>query len=70
MRMRSGKRETTRREEKIKAKSTVAIRTFGAEEGVGMTKSEARKFLAESRFVLKLGTIDAKGDPYVHLVWY
>ena len=49
---------------------TMAIKTFGAEEGVGMTESEARRFLAESRLVVKLGTVDAKGDPYVHPVWY
>ncbi len=35
-----------------------------------MTEAEARRFLAESRLVLKLGTADAKGDPYVHPVWY
>jgi nitroimidazol reductase NimA-like FMN-containing flavoprotein (pyridoxamine 5'-phosphate oxidase superfamily) len=56
------KRETPRREERI--------RTFGVEEGIGMTEAEAQKFLAESRIVLKLGTVDAKGDPYVHPVWY
>jgi nitroimidazol reductase NimA-like FMN-containing flavoprotein (pyridoxamine 5'-phosphate oxidase superfamily) len=48
----------------------VVIRTFGAEEGVGMTESEAMRFLDESRLVAKLGTADAKGDPYVHPVWY
>ena len=37
---------------------TVAIKTFGAEEGVGMTESETRRFLAESRLVVKLGTVD------------
>jgi nitroimidazol reductase NimA-like FMN-containing flavoprotein (pyridoxamine 5'-phosphate oxidase superfamily) len=35
-----------------------------------MTEAEAKKFLAESRSVVKLGTIDVAGDPNVHPVWY
>ena len=64
------KRETKRRNEKIKGKRTPGIRTFEIEEGIGMTEAEAQEFLAESTCVLKLGTVDAKGDPYVHPVWY
>lgn len=47
-----------------------AIRVFAAGEGVGMTMAEAKRFLAESRSVIKLGTVDASGDPNVHPVWY
>jgi nitroimidazol reductase NimA-like FMN-containing flavoprotein (pyridoxamine 5'-phosphate oxidase superfamily) len=35
-----------------------------------MTEGEAKKFLAESKSVVKLGTVDASGDPNVHPVWY
>ena len=61
----SGKREAPKSERKAKG-----IRTFGVEEGIGMTESEARKFLVESRFVAKLGTVDHNGDPNIHPVWY
>ncbi|HEV2225425.1 MAG TPA: pyridoxamine 5'-phosphate oxidase family protein [Nitrososphaerales archaeon] len=35
-----------------------------------MTEAEAKRFLVESKSVVKLGTIDASGDPNVHPVWY
>ena len=41
-----------------------------AANGAGMTGAEAERFLAESRSVIKLGTVDASGDPMVHPVWY
>ena len=46
------------------------VRTYAADQGVGMTEDEAKRFLAESRSVVKLGTVDASGDPNVHPVWY
>ena len=35
-----------------------------------MTEAEAIRFLSNSKSVVKLGTIDATGDPNVHPVWY
>jgi nitroimidazol reductase NimA-like FMN-containing flavoprotein (pyridoxamine 5'-phosphate oxidase superfamily) len=46
------------------------IKVVGADEGMGMTESQAKRFLAESRSVIKLGTMDASGEPNVHPVWY
>lgn len=46
------------------------IRLFEAEKGVGMTESEAKRFLLECKSNLLLGTIDAAGNPNVHPVWY
>jgi nitroimidazol reductase NimA-like FMN-containing flavoprotein (pyridoxamine 5'-phosphate oxidase superfamily) len=54
----------------IKVKSPRTIRIIAVEKGIGMTEAEVRGFLSKSRFVLKLGTVDAKGDPYIHPVWY
>lgn len=51
-------------------RSRRSIRVFEADEGVGMTELEAKKFLTESRSVVKLGTVDSSGDPNVHPVWY
>ncbi len=46
------------------------IRTVEADKGVGMTEVEARSFLVQSKSVVKLGTLDASGDPNIHPVWY
>ncbi|MDE1858706.1 MAG: pyridoxamine 5'-phosphate oxidase family protein [Thaumarchaeota archaeon] len=46
------------------------IRTYEADKGVGMSEAEAKRFLAESRSVIKLGTVDSSGEPNVHPVWY
>lgn len=46
------------------------IRVYEADQGVGMTEAEALSFLKGSRSVVKLGTVDAAGDPNVHPVWY
>jgi len=35
-----------------------------------MTKSEIDKFLTSGRSLLRLGTVDKKGDPQIHPVWY
>lgn len=47
-----------------------SIRVYEADEGMGMTEAEAKRFLAASRSVIKLGTVDASGEPNVHPVWY
>jgi nitroimidazol reductase NimA-like FMN-containing flavoprotein (pyridoxamine 5'-phosphate oxidase superfamily) len=46
------------------------MKTFEAEDGVGMTVSEAKRFLSKSRSNLLLGTVDEAGDPNIHAVWY
>jgi nitroimidazol reductase NimA-like FMN-containing flavoprotein (pyridoxamine 5'-phosphate oxidase superfamily) len=35
-----------------------------------MTYAEAEEFLAESRSVIRIGTVDDSGDPNIHPVWY
>jgi nitroimidazol reductase NimA-like FMN-containing flavoprotein (pyridoxamine 5'-phosphate oxidase superfamily) len=46
------------------------MKNFEAEKGIGMTESQARKFLTHSRSTLLLGTTDAGGSPMIHPVWY
>jgi len=46
------------------------MKTFEGEKGNGMSEREARKFLAQSRSTLILGTTDADGSPMIHPVWY
>lgn len=36
----------------------------------GMEKSEVDIFLASSKIPLRLGTVDSKGDPMIHPVWF
>ena len=36
----------------------------------GMEQSEIDVFLASSRIPLRLGTVDPKGDPMIHTVWF
>jgi len=38
--------------------------------GSSMTEEEVRNFLFSSKLFARLGTIDEKGDPNVHPVWY
>ena len=38
--------------------------------GSSMTEDEVRDFLSNSMLFARLGTIDEKGDPNVHPVWY
>ena len=38
--------------------------------GSSMTEDEVRDFLSNSKLFARLGTIDKKGDPNVHPVWY
>ena len=38
--------------------------------GSSMTKDEVYDFLSNSKLFARLGTIDEKGDPNVHPVWY
>ena len=38
--------------------------------GSSMTEDEVRDFLSNSKWFARLGTIDEKGDPNVHPVWY
>lgn len=46
------------------------MKNFEGEKGIGMSEREARRFLAESRSTLILGTTDADGTPMIHPVWY
>jgi nitroimidazol reductase NimA-like FMN-containing flavoprotein (pyridoxamine 5'-phosphate oxidase superfamily) len=36
----------------------------------GMEQSEIDVFLASSKIPLRLGTVDSKGDPMIHPVWF
>ena len=36
----------------------------------GMTLAEAEDFLAKQKTPMRLGTVDADGDPQIHPVWY
>jgi nitroimidazol reductase NimA-like FMN-containing flavoprotein (pyridoxamine 5'-phosphate oxidase superfamily) len=38
--------------------------------GSSMTEGEVREFLFNSKLFARLGTIDEKGDPNVHPIWY
>jgi len=49
---------------------TVKIYNASPGFGVAMTKSEIDNFLQNSKLNLQLGTVDKKGDPMVHTVWY
>jgi nitroimidazol reductase NimA-like FMN-containing flavoprotein (pyridoxamine 5'-phosphate oxidase superfamily) len=46
------------------------LKTFEGEKGVGMSEREARRFLAQSKSPLLLGTSDVDGSPMIHPVWY
>ena len=46
------------------------MKTFEGEKGIGLSETDARKFLTESRSTLLLGTTDADGSPMIHPVWY
>ena len=46
------------------------MKNFEGEKGIGMSEREARRFLAQSRSTLILGTSDADGTPMIHPVWY
>ena len=46
------------------------MKTFEGEKGNGMSESQARRFLTQSRSTLILGTTDADGSPMIHPVWY
>jgi len=49
--------------------STVRIQV--AEEGVlGMTKPEVDQFLSSGTMIMRMATVDAKGDAVIHPVWY
>lgn len=38
--------------------------------GVALTKSEIDDFLHNSKLNVRLGTVDKKGDPMIHPVWF
>ncbi len=38
--------------------------------GSAMNENETRNFLSNAKLFARLGTVDAKGDPNVHPVWY
>ncbi len=46
------------------------MKIFEGEKGVGMSETEAREYLTQSRFVLVLGTTNSDGSPVIHPVWY
>lgn len=46
------------------------MRIREAESGVGMTEAEVVEYLVRSRSNMKLGTVDAAGNPCVQPVWY
>ncbi len=46
------------------------MKNLEGEKGLGMTEREARKFLAQSKSTLILGTTNADGTPVIHPVWY
>lgn len=46
------------------------MKTFEGEKGLGMSESEARKFLTRSKSTLLLGTTNADRSPMIHPVWY
>jgi nitroimidazol reductase NimA-like FMN-containing flavoprotein (pyridoxamine 5'-phosphate oxidase superfamily) len=46
------------------------LKTFEAEKGIGMSESEARRFLVQSKSTLLLGTTNDDGSPVIHPVWY
>jgi nitroimidazol reductase NimA-like FMN-containing flavoprotein (pyridoxamine 5'-phosphate oxidase superfamily) len=46
------------------------LKTFEGEKGIGMSEREVRRFLAQSKSTLLLGTTNADGTPMIHPVWY
>lgn len=46
------------------------VKIVEAEKGLGMSRSEALRFLSDSRSTLQLGTTDEDGSPIIHPVWY
>ena len=46
------------------------MRIVSAEPGTGMSESEVVDFLVGSHLNMQLGTVDEKGDPYIHTLWY
>lgn len=46
------------------------MKTFEGEKGIGMSEPDARRFLAQSKSTLLLGTTNADGTPMIHPVWY
>ncbi len=46
------------------------MKNYEGEKGIGMSEREAKKFLAQSRSTLILGTTNADGSPMIHPVWY
>jgi general stress protein 26 len=47
------------------------VRIHKTEPGIpGMEQSEIDAFLASSKIPLRLGTVDSKGDPMIHPVWF
>jgi len=46
------------------------VKVFEGEKGIGMTERESKRFLAESRSTLLLGTTNDDGTPMIHPVWY
>lgn len=49
---------------------TIKIHNASPGFGAAMTKSEIDEFLHNSKLNLQLGTVDQKGDPMIHPVWY
>lgn len=50
----------------------MTVKIYNASPGFGlpMTKSEIDDFLQNSKLNVQLGTVDGKGDPMIHTVWY
>jgi nitroimidazol reductase NimA-like FMN-containing flavoprotein (pyridoxamine 5'-phosphate oxidase superfamily) len=46
------------------------LKNFEGEKGIGMSERDARRFLAQSKSTLLLGTANADGTPMIHPVWY
>ena len=47
------------------------VKILLAEPGVlGMTKPEIDSFLGTGKMIMRLATVDIKGDPVIHPVWY
>ena len=46
------------------------MKVFEGEKGIGMSEGESKKFLAESKSTLLLGTTNADGTPMIHPVWF
>lgn len=46
------------------------MKVLAAEPNIGMSLTEAHDFLGTGSLLMQLGTVDRKGDPNVHTVWY